>query len=325
MRTASARFGTIDALRGVAAIAVMLFHADGDTPIEMPGGYLAVDLFFALSGFVIAHSYASRLDKGMPFATFMRLRAARLWPMLALGAILGIVLHGGHAGMLFLLPNPNSPDMLYPANPPFWSLLLEIIGYAAFALLWGRIGVRGLGTIITASAVTLVIASVGGNKLLSFGAEWQGMVPGLARLAFAFGMGVAIWHLRKGARDRQVTPFAWALPAIFLFAAWISGQTNPPGLIVIFLLVPALTWFASHWEIPQSRIAAALGDCSYPLYCIHVPLIASAQAAGAPVWTVLLALPAFALWLDRAVDAPLRRLARRALIRNPSPNRASAA
>ena len=315
---APSRFATIDALRGVAAIAVMLFHADGDTPLEMPGGYLAVDLFFALSGFVIAHSYAARMDAGMAFGTFMRLRMARLWPMLALGAVLGIVLHGGHAGMLFLLPNPHSPDMLYPANPPFWSLLLEMIGYAGFALLWWRIGARGLGMIIAVAAATLAIASAGDAKLLGFGAQWQGMLPGLARLAFAFSIGIAIWHFRKGAAQRRITNAAWALPAAFLVAAWGAGQTNLPGLAVILLLVPLLTWLATGWEVPQARLAAALGDCSYPLYCVHVPLIATAQAMQMSVWIVLLALPPLALWLDRAVDAPLRQHLRKLLIPRPA-------
>ena len=299
------RFATVDALRGVAALAVMLFHADIGGVFAFHGGYLAVDLFFALSGFVIAHSYAPRLGAGMGFAQFMRLRVARLWPMLLVGALLGIVLHGGHAGMLFLLPNPLSPTMLYPANPPFWSLLLEMIAYAALALLWGRIGARGLLAIIAASAAVLVFSARGAVPIEGLGAQWDAFWPGLARLGFAFGIGVAIWHLRRHRTQRRRSMGAWLIPAAFAAIAGIIGQGDGAALAVILLAVPALTWLATCWEVPHRRAAAVLGDLSYPLYCIHVPLLATAAGLGLEI-AMLCALPVAALWLDRAVDARAR-------------------
>ncbi|MBU1252770.1 MAG: acyltransferase [Alphaproteobacteria bacterium] len=308
------RFATIDALRGVAAIAVMLFHLDTDAPLAMPGGYLAVDLFFALSGFVIAHSYAGRMDAGMGFGTFMRLRIARLWPMLALGAALGIVLHGGHAGMLFLLPNPLSPAMLYPANPPYWSLLLELAAYAGFALAWGQMGARGLAGVIIASAAILAFYASGPNKLLSFGAEWGVLLPGFARLGFAFGIGVAVYHWRKASPPRRTTALAWTLPVIFAAICALVGQANWPGLLAILFVVPALAWLATCWEVPQTRAAAILGDLSYPLYCIHLPLLAWAAGTGFAA-AMLIVLPFAALWLDRRVDGPARRALKRLLLR----------
>lgn len=311
------RFATIDALRGVAAIAVMLFHLDTDAPLAMPGGYLAVDLFFALSGFVIAHSYAGRLTAGMGFGTFMRLRIARLWPMLALGGILGIALHGGHAGMLFLLPNPLSPAMLYPANPPYWSLLLEMAAYTVFALAWGRMGARGLAAAIVVSATILAFYASGPDKLLSFGAEWGVLLPGFARLGFAFGIGVAVYHWRKDRSPRRTTALAWTLPLIFVAICALVSQANWPGLVVILFVVPALTWLATCWEVPQTRAAGILGDLSYPLYCIHVPLLAWAAGMGFAT-TMLLALPFVALWLDRAVDGLARQALKRLLLRRPA-------
>ena len=311
------RFATIDALRGVAAIAVMLFHLDTDARLAMPGGYLAVDLFFALSGFVIAHSYAGRLTEGMGFGTFMRLRIARLWPMLALGGALGIVLHGGHAGMLFLLPNPLSPAMLYPANPPYWSLLLEMAAYAVFALVWGRMGTRGLAAMILASAAILVFYAAGPDKLLSFGAEWGVILPGFARLGFAFGIGVAVYHWRKGRPPRRTTALAWALPLVFVAICALVTQANWPGLLAILFVMPALTWLATCWEVPHTRAAGILGDLSYPLYCIHLPLLAWAAGMGFAT-AMLVALPFVALWLDRSVDVPARGALKRLLLRTPA-------
>ncbi|TIW52974.1 MAG: acyltransferase, partial [Mesorhizobium sp.] len=78
----------LDALRGVAAISVMLYHfspfiADGKV---LPSSYLAVDLFFLLSGFVIAHAYDRKIESGMGFGTF---RLIRLYPLYLAGTLLG--------------------------------------------------------------------------------------------------------------------------------------------------------------------------------------------------------------------------------------------
>ena len=83
----NARFSTLDGLRGVAAIMVLLYHCDQ----MAPRGYLGVDLFFTLSGFVIARAYGDRLASGMPVGRFVALRLVRLYPMYFVGGLLGIV------------------------------------------------------------------------------------------------------------------------------------------------------------------------------------------------------------------------------------------
>lgn len=301
------RFATVDALRGVAAIAVMLYHIGPASPIPMPGGYLAVDLFFALSGFVIAQSYAARMRDGLAFGTFMRMRIARLWPMLLLGALLGIALHGGHAGMLFLLPNPKSPTMLFPANPPLWSLLLEMVAYATFALLWRRIGMRGLMVIVATSAAALGIASQSSHPFEGFGAEWPAFLSGFARVGFSFGTGIVIWHVQRVLVRRRMSPLGWVPPVAFLIAAVAIPSNNVAALVFVLVGVPTLTWTAARWELPQRRLADVLGSLSYPLYCIHVPIIAFASVSGG--WLIVLpaALVAVAYMLDRVVDRPARR------------------
>lgn len=324
-RAAPERFATIDALRGVAAICVMLYHAQLGGILAMPGGYLAVDLFFALSGFIIAHSYGARIENGLGFNTFMRLRAARLWPMLILGALLGMGLHGGHPGMLFLLPNPKSPDMLFPANPPFWSLLLEMIAYAAFALLWTRVRRRALLGIIGASAAVLAIASIGSTGVESFGAGWSTVIEGLARLGFAFSIGVAIWSVRqRWPVLRKPSIAAWLIPLAFVLISAFVPRNNMAVIAVCLFAVPALVWCATRWEVPDHRLSAALGDLSYPLYCIHAPLIASAAVLG---WKepLALALPAIALALDRLVDTHARSALKRILTARTAPKSAAVA
>jgi len=80
---AGRRYEALDGLRGVAAVAVMLYHIGGWTgrPWLAAHGYLAVDFFFCLSGFVLAHAYGRR---EIGWLGYMRARLIRLWPLIAI-------------------------------------------------------------------------------------------------------------------------------------------------------------------------------------------------------------------------------------------------
>jgi len=80
-------FLALDALRGVAAVSVMLFHISNGW---LPCGYLAVDMFFMLSGFVLAFSYEDRLRNRMSFREFLLRRLIRLYPMIIAGSVAGL-------------------------------------------------------------------------------------------------------------------------------------------------------------------------------------------------------------------------------------------
>jgi peptidoglycan/LPS O-acetylase OafA/YrhL len=83
------RFATLDYLRGVAALAIVLLHFRYGLGVKLlPYGYLAVDFFFVLSGFVLAHAYEERLLAGMTPADFMRARLIRLYPLYAIGTVI---------------------------------------------------------------------------------------------------------------------------------------------------------------------------------------------------------------------------------------------
>lgn len=302
------RFATIDALRGLAAIGVMLFHVRQDIGFQVPGGYLAVDLFFCLSGFVIARAYEGRLREGLAPREFIERRIVRLWPMLALGALLGIVLHGGHAGMLFLLPNWLSDGMLFPANPPLWSLLFEMVAYAAFALVLHRLGTLVLA--IAAATSGLALAAYAGMpmRFADFGADWASIGASLARVGYAFTAGVMIHRLTIARKSLTLSALGWLLvlplAAIFML---VGEDDNRAALGFVLLGVPALTAVASQVEVPQRRLAAFLGDASYPLYCIHVPLLALiAGASDAAILAACVALIIASVALDRLLDRPLR-------------------
>src|SRR3569832_332324 len=86
------RFRNLDAMRGICALTVVLFHCEGmfATGRIFQHGYLAVDLFFILSGFVLGHTYEKRLVTGLTPGGFMRLRLNRLAPVYWAGTLLCI-------------------------------------------------------------------------------------------------------------------------------------------------------------------------------------------------------------------------------------------
>jgi peptidoglycan/LPS O-acetylase OafA/YrhL len=93
-------FPAMDGIRGIAAILVALFHFRAtflhyDNNV-IGDGYLAVDLFFVLSGFVLAHAYEHRFARGMTTFEFMRARVIRLYPLYFVGlAIASMAMFAG--------------------------------------------------------------------------------------------------------------------------------------------------------------------------------------------------------------------------------------
>src|ERR1700744_1024629 len=85
-------FAMLDAIRGLAALIVAERHlAHYFFDKQLPGSYLAVDIFFVLSGFVIAHAYEPRFAKGMRPTRFFAIRIIRLWPLYIAGCLLGFL------------------------------------------------------------------------------------------------------------------------------------------------------------------------------------------------------------------------------------------
>ncbi len=165
------RFNTLDGLRGVAAIAVIFFHFTQHTTLRLfSGAGLAVDLFFCLSGFVIAHSYQQRLIGGMSFKDFFLKRLVRLYPMfhmigLMLGALAllmksaysqtSLTLHQTLSSIAlnaFYVPylsdfyiqigKDKIDSALFPTNDPAWSLFFELLVNIVFAFVVIRTGRR---------------------------------------------------------------------------------------------------------------------------------------------------------------------------------------
>ena len=337
-------FHALDGLRWVAAIAVMARHMpDGYLLHLLPGSYLAVDLFFCLSGFVLAHAYEDRLRSGaMGVRDFFHARVIRLWPLYllatligaALAGFLGVVRHDGadmwllwSRSLLFgilMVPTPGwasvSGFSAFSYCSPSWSLFWEMVAGMAYALIAPLLSVRRMGVVLAVGAALLVgVCFVHGSADL--GPVLPTFMAGGARVAWSFFAGVAIYRVW---RSQRLSPLH--LPFPVTAAALLALFMIDPGpwrviydLLVIVLLFPALILastgeVASRWKAPMLR----LGSASYAVYLLHIPMLEWIQRlserSGHPlelfgIWgalAVMTVATGFAFAIEAIVDKPVR-------------------
>jgi peptidoglycan/LPS O-acetylase OafA/YrhL len=293
----TSRFVTLDALRGIAALMVVLFHAGRVLGAWMPRfGYLAVDLFFILSGFVIAHSYDRRFAAGMGTLEFLSLRAIRLYPLYFIGLVLGVSVATinpafidasfGNVGTsfflnLFGLPWPveefQAPGyrVLFPLNLAFWSLFLEFwIANLAFATLWKFLRWKMLFFIIVVSAVGLLLSEKN-FYTMDVGSKWNYFAGGFPRVFFSFFSGVAISRVHRLSAPARTLPswlFIIVLPIILSFPLE-DRAAHVYELVCVFIIFPLLIFFGAAATERRPKIGEVLGDASYAIYTIHYPAL----------------------------------------------------
>lgn len=335
-------YATLDGLRGVAALIVVTRHIGAILPDDpFPESFLAVDLFFLLSGFVIAHAYEARLAAGRPvgmsLAGFLRTRLIRLYPLYALGLALGATaaaLQGLAAGAApdagFLLKAAGIGLLMLPAIPPLpmgsstldgptWTLLPELVANLAYAAGLRRLGPRALAAVVGCGAVGLV-ACQAHYRTLDGGWSVDAFPLIGARLSFTFFLGVTMFRLRP--KRRLGEGAAWACLAVLATALMFHpSETMRPfyELAVVLGVFPAIVWVAVHREpgAGAARLFGFLGLVSYAVYVLHAPLAAltglALAAAGMRVhgpWAAalfMLAVVALSALVDRVYDAPVRR------------------
>ncbi|WP_230480748.1 acyltransferase family protein [Sphingomonas sp. Leaf21] len=304
----------LDGLRGIAALMVVIFHvfeaySDADPTRQIINhGYLAVDFFFLLSGFVIAYAYDDRWGR-MGRWEFYKRRLIRLQPMVVLGSVFGAALFYFQAGGLFpkiagtpvwqmlfvmllgctLLPLPKAFDIrgwdeIHPLNGPAWSLFYEYIANIAYALVLRRLSVRVLGVLLVlAGALLLEVALLGDRRDLIGGwaLDASGIHIGLARLCFPFLAGMML--MRSG--KRLPVRHRFALCSLLLIVAlalprmgdtphhWSNGLYDALCVMLLFPLIVAIGAGEKSVDGVSVRIARFFGDLSFPLYITHYPLI----------------------------------------------------
>ncbi|WP_454886590.1 acyltransferase family protein [Sphingomonas oryzagri] len=339
-------FLTLDGLRGIAAIMIVLFHSPALVGHLRPqSAYLSVDLFFALSGCVLEASYRDRLAAGLSTREFMLIRCIRLWPMFALSLLVGLAFalvrlwHGvgdetpwGIAAALLtglvLLPTPamSGKGWVVPLNAAGWSLILELVVNLLYARFWRHLTNRLLSGIVVAAGLALMAMSThhGG---IDMGSTWGSIAGGLVRVTYSFALGVLILRAYDG---RVWTGWASAIPPLALIPILAMNRGGLWfDLVAALVLLPLIVWAGLRLE-PGPWLGKLFrwgGLVSYALYALHGPVLKFARLeivrhvehsreafliAGLLVIAALL--PICAL-LDRWYDAPLRRRLNATLLR----------
>jgi peptidoglycan/LPS O-acetylase OafA/YrhL len=302
-------FVTLDGLRGVAALAIAARHAPflwG--PKEYPQNlffesYLAVDFFFVLSGFVLAHAYGDALRDGMSPRQFMTLRLMRLYPLYFLAFLISLFVtvgkcmdgtmtgRDGVINALFagvFLPSPFSGDKLFPLNAPAWSLFLELVANLAFCLLGKRAATSPKGAELFAFGVVLTLACAlgwfGFGQLagaMNTGVTWSTLGAGLTRVAFSFSAGMFVhrfWRHPVFAR-LNVQPLLVVIPLCLVLLSYPPAKYGVAyDLAATLIVFPAIVLLGAH-SMPGPRAARLfgwLGAISYAIYVLQTPIFEGA-------------------------------------------------
>jgi peptidoglycan/LPS O-acetylase OafA/YrhL len=304
----------LDGLRGVASVAVVIFHVfetftGGNRFIQlMNHGYLAVDFFFLLSGFVVAYSYDDRWGK-MTQWDFYKRRLIRLQPMVVMGTLVGAALFYFQAGSVFplisgtpvwkmllmmvvgctLIPLPPSMDIrgwqeMHPLNGPAWSLFFEYIANLLYALVVRRFSKWGLGIFVFLAACLLVHLTVWGPQgdvIGGWSLNGEQLHIGFARVLYPFFAGVLLSRMGKLIHIKNAFGIC-SLLILVVFCIpriggtkelWMNGLYEAFAIIVVFPLIVAIGAGGHLSGKRATQVCKLLGDISYPLYITHYPLI----------------------------------------------------
>ena len=304
----------LTALRGVAACWVVAYHmhqrdaVGGALGTLMRHGYLAVDVFFVLSGFVMALSYGTGFAGWRGFGVFLMRRFARVYPLYFVTTLMAL-------GLLLWLPHPALPWVWLPRmvvdnfllvdawgvgqalNGPSWSISTELFAYLLFPLLvamaLGGTGGRGLaaslGAVLLGLAgvwllAALVPVPVGQTMNGPMDIWWPRSVWPLIRCLLEFTVGLATFGLFRAAAVARWFSQGWVgggLVAGVLVLAMLPGSD-----VAVVMLVPALLLALAAGRRPVPGLLVLLGQLSYGIYLLHGlvvqfrPQLADGFAAG---------------------------------------------
>ena len=319
-------YNILDGLRGAAALMVVWYHvfegyafAEGTNGVEGGGlinvfnhGYMAVDFFFMLSGFVISYAYDDRWNQ-MSMGDFFKRRLVRLHPMIVMGAIIGLttfLLGGGvkwdgsvtpMSGValaffltcLFIPAWPGAAHEvrgngeMFPLNGPSWSLFFEYIGNICYALFIRKLSTKALSWLVAVLGVVYIWFSVGNvSGYESIGVGWTvgdsvNIFGGFLRMMFPFSLGMLLARNFKPVRVRGIF---W-LAIVLLFALFsVPFFPSVGGICVngifemccIMLIFPVIVWLGASGvttDKASTGVCKFLGDLSYPLYIVHYPVM----------------------------------------------------
>ncbi|MDU1905695.1 MAG: acyltransferase [Dysgonomonas sp.] len=305
-------YDILDGLRGVAAITVVCFHlfeafATSHLDQRINHGYLAVDFFFILSGFVVGYAYDDRWGK-MTTKDFIKRRIIRLHPMVVMGALIGAVMFYTQgcsvwdvsvvpiAALLiatllnmFLIPATPANEIrgvgeMFPLNGPSWSLFFEYIGNILYALFIRKLSTKALAVLVFLAGcglATFAIFGPLGDICVGFSLTGTEFTGGSFRLLFSFSAGLLLSRIFKPANIKGAF-WICTLAVVVLLAVpriggaehlWMNGIYDTLCCVLFFPLLVYLGASGKSTDKYTTRICKFLGDISYPLYMVHYPFI----------------------------------------------------
>ncbi len=295
----------LDAARGIAALSVMLFHVQKyiypniiipSMPSLFHRSFLAVDLFFLMSGLVIARSYETKILNGkLSLFGFCRTRWVRLYPLYFIGTMGGFayavvklsllmptsVWIWPNAGALLLnaifLPNLADRSIeIFPFDPAAWSLALEWLANLLYAIIAVHQSTKRLAVLAVVSFAMLVPCAISNGSLdMGWGASTA--VGGALRVCFAFTMGVIIWRFISVDTIKVISIYPFILLSLLTLVI-----LTPFGYVSVYydlacdlLIFPVFVFVACFSVTPSclAYIFINLGRISYALYILHNPLM----------------------------------------------------
>lgn len=300
LRPAERRFDALDGWRGICALMIVLLHAPVSGPLFdsrlVRHGFLFVDFFFVLSGFVIAHAFYGRLKAGESAAAFMASRLRRVYPlhifMLALFLVYEIAMlamrgsdaafQGGNSlvALFHNIAMTHSLGVLDALgwNYPSWSISAELLAYGLFALLVLRAGRFLLPVLVAVICVAVpILAVAAGHMDVTIDYGWLRCLMGFSLGAL---LRLALWG------DVQ-TPIAADQKLV-----WTVAEVSTVALVVVFVTIlggsiisiaaPFVFAFAIHVFAHEGgavsralkcKPIAFLGLVSYSIYMTHAFVI----------------------------------------------------
>jgi peptidoglycan/LPS O-acetylase OafA/YrhL len=304
----------LDGLRGVASVLVIIFHVfetftGGNKFIQIINhGYLAVDFFFLLSGFVVAYAYDDRWGN-MTQWDFYKRRLVRLQPMVVMGSIVGAALFYFQVSPAFpliagtalwkmlllmligctLIPVPISMDIrgwqeMHPLNGPAWSLFFEYIANILYAVIVRRFSKLLLSIFVSLAACMMIaylVTGTQGDLIGGWSLNKEQLFIGFTRVLYPFFAGVLLSRVGKLIHIKNA--FWWCSLLIIISLSiprigdehhvWMNGIYDAICVIIIFPIIVSIGAGGILHNVRSTRICKFLGDISYPLYITHYPLI----------------------------------------------------
>jgi peptidoglycan/LPS O-acetylase OafA/YrhL len=346
-------YKVLDGLRGIAALIVVIFHFMEIAIVDynknfIAHGYLAVDFFFCLSGFVLAYAYDNRAQE-ITFLQFIKLRLIRLQPLVIVGSLLGLLtflvdpfsdlytVYGFvktaviFSCSVFLIPYPVMEERyfnLFSLNAPSWSLFWEYVANILYISVLYKISINSLRVFVVLGAIVLCYVAYQ-HKNLSGGWGGPNFWDGGARILYSFLAGMLVYRANWIIKNKLGFMGIGLLLMVAFFTPYRDSYNwiiEPVLVLFYFPLIVSLgagTVLADKFE----RLVVLSGEISYPLYMVHYPFVwvfltyvavikpsVATLAMVIPLSVVFLLLLSYLVM--REIDVPLRKYLRRNLLKN---------